>query len=208
MASQKPNNGGYVYREGTSPNTRLLNTQKVKLFSIDADTGTTPAQIGLLQSWNPTQNRSVEPHRGMGFGDQIAELGVGLTELQASCSIMMMYLKDIMQVFGYKAGSSGLMRSLKHHRWPFDVKESIVIPTFLNYQAGAAQSEDGARVILTTYEGCWMTDYSKSFNMGDTAATQDTSLMITNVFALGEFDGESDDAINEVNRSKMFALSN
>ena len=206
MASQKPKNGGYIYREGTSPNTRLLNTQKVKLFSIDADTGSTMAQIGLVQSWSPSHSRSIDPTRGIGFGDQIAELGVGVTELTAQVSIMMMYLKDIMQVFGYKAGSSGLIRSLKHHRWPFDVKESIVIPDFLNATGEGITSQDDGKVILTTYEGCWMNDYSKAFNMGDTSTTQDTSLTITNVFANTSNDGEAAGA-DETNKSNLFSLT-
>jgi len=163
----------YIYREGATPNTNLLNTQKIKLLSFDADDQGNWNQIGLLQSWNPTESRSLEPHRGIGFGDQIAEIGVGVTDLTASCSIMMMYLRDIMQVFGYKSGVSGFIRSLKHHRWPFDVREEIVIPEFV----GAATSP-----ILTIYEGCWLSDYSKSFTIGETATAQDTTMSITDIY--------------------------
>ena len=168
---------GYVYREGVSANTRLLNTQKVKVYSFDADVQGQFNQIGLVQTWNPTQTRAIEPTRGIGFGDQIAELAVGVTDLNASCTIMMMYLRDIMQVFGYKAGSSGIIRSLKHHKWPFDVKEEIVIPSFLISGGEARQN------ILTWYEGCWLSDYSKSFNIGDTSTAQDCSMMITDVYS-------------------------
>lgn len=167
----------YVYREGTTPNTRLLNTQRVRVYSFDAEEPGIFNQIGLVQSWNPSDSRTIEPHRGVGFGDQIAELGVGVTDLTASCGIMMMYLRDIMQVFGYKAGSTGLVRSLKHHRWPFDVKEEVVIPDFI-----AGESAQG-QIITTWFEGCWMTDYSRAFNIGDTAVAQDTTMQITDVYA-------------------------
>jgi hypothetical protein len=173
---------GYIYREGVSANTRLLNTQKVKVYSFDAGDATPGgfSQIGLIQTWNPTQTRAIEPVRGVGFGDQIAELAVGVTDLNASCTIMMMYLRDILQVFGYKAGASGIVRSLKHHKWPFDVKEEIVVPSFLK---SALDNPTQAATILTWYEGCWMSDYSKSFNMGDTSTAQDCSMMITDVYS-------------------------
>jgi len=173
----------YIYREGVSANTRLLNTQKVKVYSFDAE-GTGMTQIGVIQTWNPTHTKAIEPVRGIGFGDQIAELAVGVTDLNASCTIMMMYLRDIMQVFGYKGGTSGSLRSLKHHRWPFDVKEAIVIPAWIRPEVNASNKT----AILTWYEGCWLTDYSKSFNMGDTSTAQDCSMMITDVYDTPETD--------------------
>jgi len=173
----------YIYREGVSPNTRLLNPQRVRVFSIDAeDTAYQP--IGLIQTWNPSHTRAIEPVRGLGFGDQIAELAVGVTELTATATIMMMYLRDIMQVFGYKAGSSGLIRSLKHHQWPFDVYETILVPDYIKGQAkqGAAD-EGGVKIVKTWYEGCWMSDFSKTFDIGATSVTQDMSCQISDVYA-------------------------
>ncbi len=181
--------GGYLYRKGLSPNTRVLNSQKVRLFGWDAEGDGTLTQIGLIQTWNPSHTRTVEPVRGVGFGDQIAEQAVGVTELTASVTVMMMYLRDVMQIFGYKAGSSGLIRSLKHHRWPFDVQEEVVIPTFLDTEAKEGASEvsggtieDETKAVITYYEGCWMTDYSKTFDVGAASVTQDCSMNITDVF--------------------------
>lgn len=180
--------GAYLYRKGLSPNTRLLNSQKTRLFAVDADTDQLQ-QVGLVQTWNPSHTRTVEPVRGIGFGDQIAEQAVGVTELTATVSVMMMYTKDIMQIFGYKAGASGFIRSLKHHRWPFDVQEEIVLPAFLEGTATAGLTtvsgetvEGESNAIVTYYEGCWMTDYSKTFDIGATAVTQDCSINITDVY--------------------------
>jgi len=178
-----PGRDNYIYRQGATPNTRILNVQRVKLFSFDAEDQGKEAQIGLVQSWNPSHSRTIEPHRGIGFGDQIAELGVGVTDLNATVSVMMLYLRDIMQVLGYKAGTSGFIRSLKHHRWPFDVKEEISIPEFISDEATVSQGgSDGGPAVITIYEGCWMSEYSKAFTMGETATTQDTTILITDVY--------------------------
>jgi hypothetical protein len=177
------NSRGYIYNAGVSPNTRLLNPQRVRVFSIDAD-AKDYQQIGVIQTWNPSDTRAIEPVRGIGFGDQIAELAVGVTDLTATATIMMLYLKDIQQVFGYKAGSSGLMRSLKHHQWPFDVYESIIIPSFLQSSAGPGTISSGTdKVITTWYEGCWMSDFSKTFDIGATSVTQDMTCQISDVYA-------------------------
>jgi len=173
---------GYVYREGVSPNTRLLNPQRVRVFSIDAEENS--QQIGLIQTWNPSDTRAIEPVRGIGFGDQIAELAVGVTDLTATATVMMMYLRDIQQVFGYKSGSSGFIRSLKHHQWPFDVYETILIPKFIESGASSgAIDQDGGKVIKTWYEGCWMSDFSKTFDIGATSVTQDMTCQISDVYA-------------------------
>jgi hypothetical protein len=173
----------YIYREGVSPNTRLLNPQRVRVFSIDAeDSAFQP--IGLIQTWNPSDTRAIEPVRGIGFGDQIAELAVGVTDLSATATVMMMYLRDIQQLFGYKAGSSGLIRSLKHHQWPFDVYETILIPDYIKAQAKSGAVDEGSvKVVKTWYEGCWMSDFSKTFDIGATSVTQDMTCQISDVYA-------------------------
>lgn len=173
----------YIYREGVSPNTRLLNPQRVRVFSIDAEDNAWQP-IGLIQTWNPSDTRAIEPVRGIGFGDQIAELAVGVTDLTATATVMMMYLRDIQQLFGYKAGSTGLIRSLKHHQWPFDVYETILIPDYIKGQAKSGAVNDGSvKVVKTWYEGCWMSDFAKTFDIGATSVTQDMTCQISDVYA-------------------------
>lgn len=180
----------YVYQKGTSPNTSLLNSQKVKVFaSHPGGADPTANQIGLLQSWAPSQSRPTEFVRGIGYGDRVAEQSVGVTDLTGSLSIAVMYLVNMMQVLGYNAGSSGIIRSLKHHRWPFDIKEQIVIPSFISadsfsYQQGANKSTgiSGGGIIQTYYEGCWMQDYNITFEIGGSTVMQDCSVNITDVY--------------------------
>jgi hypothetical protein len=181
---------GNVYQEGVSPNTRLLNPQRVRVFAHESGSAEM-IQIGLMQTWNPSDTRTVEAVRGIGFGDQIAELAVGVTEHSATASMMMLYFKDIMQAFGYHSGVSGFIRSLKHHQWPFDVQESILIPKFLgDLNVGGEGSASGpgltgetVDIISTTYLACWMTDYSKNFDIGATSVTQDMTCQITDIYA-------------------------
>lgn len=191
---------GYIYRKGASPNTSLLNTQRVRLFGYDVEEQAV-TQIGLIQTWNPTQSRTVEPVRGIGFGDQIAELAVGVTELTASCTIVMMYVRDMFQIFGYKAGSSGLVRSLKHHRWPFDIREDILVPTI------GGQTVTTGSPIRTSYEACWFTDYSKAFNIGDTMVTQDASMSITDVFDPSQESANAEDMPDTGGTSKIYGFT-
>lgn len=183
---------GYIYTEGVAPNTRLLNPQRVKVFGYDVDSASFQ-QIGLIQTWNPSDTRAIEAVRGIGFGDQIAELAVGVTDLSATATLMMMYMKDIMQVFGYASGASGLIRSLKHHQWPFDVYEHILVPTFvgatgagLNATQQTEPSGTADQTISTIYEACWMSDYSKTFDIGATSVTQDMTCQVTDVYANSE----------------------
>lgn len=179
----------YIYQQGSTPNTSLLNSQKVKVFAAHpGGADPTANQIGLLQTWSPSQSRPTEPVRGIGHGDRVAEQSVGVTELTGSLSIAVMYLVNIMQVLGYNAGSAGIIRSLKHHRWPFDIKEQIIIPDFikkdLTYQQGSNKTSgvSNGNIIQTYYEGCWMQDYNISFEIGASTIMQDCSVNITDIY--------------------------
>jgi hypothetical protein len=179
----------YIYQQGSTPNTSLLNSQKVKVFAAHpGGADPTANQIGLLQSWNPSQSRPTEAVRGIGHGDRVSEQSVGVTDLTGSLSIAVMYLVNIMQVLGYNAGASGIIRSLKHHRWPFDIKEQIIIPNFiiansLSVAKGATKVAGAAsNIIQTYYEGCWMQDYNITFEIGGSTVMQDCSVNITDVY--------------------------
>lgn len=189
----------YIYRYGTAPNTALLNTLKVKVFSFDdtvQDSNPTMKQIGVLQEWTPADSRANTAVRSIGYGDQIAEINPGFTDITGTAGVMALYTRNIMQVFGYNAGTAGLVRSLKHHRWPFDVREEIVIPLFLSDRLGespgASQDqtggdnivlpETGSKAIMTYYEGCWMNDYGRSYAIGDVSVAESAGMIITDVY--------------------------
>ena len=177
----------YIFRKGTTPNTLSVISSKNRIFAYNS-TGT-QVQIGVIATFDPSEARTIEPIRGIGFGDQIAELVPGVTDpMTISVTRTALYLANIFQVFGYKSGMDGIARSLKHHRWPFDIRQELV------FSGLAARMADGSVVpninqvttdsldekgiyneyaIVTFFEACWISDYSVSY-ASDTAMVQET----------------------------------
>jgi hypothetical protein len=177
----------YIFRKGVTPNTLSVISSKNRIFAYNS-TGK-QVQIGVIATFDPSEARTIEPIRGIGFGDQIAELVPGVTDpMTISVTRTALYLANIFQVFGYKAGMDGIARSLKHHRWPFDIRQELV------FSALAAEMTDGSvapninqvtkdsldekginnqYAIVTFFEACWISDYSVSY-ASDTAMVQET----------------------------------
>lgn len=121
----------YIYRQGTSPNTRTAVSQKVRILTPLYGSGANQLlQIGGLSQFSPSEQRNLEPVRGVGYGDQIAEIVPSVTEpMSANIERALLYLSNLWQSFGYAGGVSGPVRSLRHHRWPFDIKMELVFST-------------------------------------------------------------------------------
>ena len=129
-----PSNGlqgsSYLYDYGTSPNTRVAVSQKVRVLAPAYGTSSALFQVGVLSSFQPSENRSVEEVRGIGFGDQIAELVPSVTTaMTASVERALLYMANLWQATGFAAGVDGPVRSLKHHKWPFDIEQQLVFST-------------------------------------------------------------------------------
>lgn len=202
----------YVYKVGTSPNTRSVVTQKVRILApaFGDETGGL-FQIGVLSNFAPTESRNIEQVRGIGFGDVVAELIPGNTEaMTAQCERTLLYLSNLWQSSGYGGGVSGPVRSLRHHRWPFDVKQEIVFSGIadkeltgdgtgsstdygsygsLAYtgatpgpsQFSAATGAGSHNVLITYYETCWWQDWSTSFQKDTAMVMESGTMMITDV---------------------------
>lgn len=133
----------YLYKYGTTPNTRTVVSQKLRVLT-PAYGQNTRNQVGVLASISFSNSRSVEPVRGIGFGDQVAELVPSVTEPPtASLSRTMLYLSNIWQAMGYAAGVDGPVRSLAHHRWPFDIEQQLVFSTLVDYDLDEASANTG-----------------------------------------------------------------
>lgn len=199
-----------IYKFGTSPNTRSVVTQKVRVLA-PAYGGKGLLQIGVLSNFGPTEQRSIEPVRGIGMGDIIAELVPGNTEpMTASVERTMLYLSTLWQSTGYAGGVSGPARSLRHHRWPFDVEQQIVFSVIadqeisgdgtgtntgfgsygsLQYQGaigGGGPLGNGAdpgshNILVTYYEGCWWGDWNTSFAKDSAMVMESGTMTITDV---------------------------
>jgi len=131
----------YLYDFGTSPNTRTAVSQKVRLLTPHYGSSAAMHQMGVVSSFNPSQSRTVEPVRGVGFGDQIAELVPSVTEpTTGSFERALLYLCNLWQATGYASGVDGPVRSLAHHKWPFDIEQQLVFSTLADIDLGAANS--------------------------------------------------------------------
>ena len=212
--SQGAATGGtsYIYRQGSSPETRTVVSQKIKIRTPHYGTGPDMKQMGLISSMSPSESRSADPVSGIGFGDTIAERVPGPTQpMDISVERTMLYLCNLWQATGYAAGISGPVRSLKHHRWPFDTEMSIVFSTLADqdlgvagtgfngkgtFQGGAnslefpAVTDDlsgkpgnqrGHTVLVTYYEGCWWTSWSVSISKDQGMVGESGTMSVTDI---------------------------
>jgi len=124
----------YLYDYGTSPNTRVAVSQKVRILTPHYGEISSMHQVGVLSEFGPSQSRSPEEIRGIGFGDKIAELVPGVTGAPTSSfNRALLYLSNMWQATGYASGVDGPVRSLAHHRWPFDVEMQLVFSSLADW---------------------------------------------------------------------------
>jgi hypothetical protein len=193
--------GTYIYRQGASPNTRVAISQKNRVFSKPFSVSN-PAlfrQVGVLSTFDYTESRAIDPVRGVGFGDRIQELVPGVTEpMGLTLNRTLLYTANIMQEIGYRAGVDGLVRSLRHHKWPFDIRSELV---FSELVTNFDQSHFGQRVngkgpiiigsgedqirnnvaLLTYFEACWLENVSISFPSDSAIVMEDAGAKATDV---------------------------
>ena len=184
----------YVHRLGVTPETASVISSKNKIYAIPADGDQTVAfQVGVLATFDPSESRTIEPVRGIGFGDHVAELVPGATEpMTLGITRTAQYLSMIFQVFGYKGGIDGIVRSLRHHKWPFDIVQEVVISRLPAVAEGRADNPDGLTIgglngeldaILTYYEGCWISDYGISYAADAALVQENVTVNVTDIIA-------------------------
>jgi hypothetical protein len=199
----------YIYRSGTAPNTRAAISQKNKIFSYMVGANAFQ-QIGVLSEFGHDESRAIDPIRGIGFGDQIAELVPGVTEpMSLTVNKTLLYAVNLFQVFGYKGGVEGLVRSLRHHRWPFDIKQELVFSELVSSDklgdldnapgtktasrqpSGGGFTTSNVRALITIFEGCWMESYNASYTSDAAIVAENSSVKVTDVIdgfsTYGEF---------------------
>jgi hypothetical protein len=216
--SGKIQGSSYIYKVGTTPNTRSVVSQKIRILAPAFGETAGLFQIGVLSNFSPSEDRQVDPVQSIGFGDIIAELVPGNTgAMTAQVERTLLYLSNIWQSTGYAGGVSGPVRSLRHHRWPFDIKQEIVFsqiadqeldPSFsgssdygaystLAYSGATNSGFEGAdgsgthNVLVTFYETCWWTNWSTGYQKDSAMVMESGNVIITDVHdgtsAYGEF---------------------
>jgi hypothetical protein len=201
-------NESYIYRRGSSPATRVAISGRNRLLSKPF-TQASPTQkfIGAVGSFDRSESRSVDPIRGIGFGDKIAENIPGMTEpMQITLNKTLLYTANIVQELGYKGGVDGLVRSLRHHKWPFDIRSELVFSELVTAQDQAAilikklssEATDPNFALITLYEACWLNSLSDSSSSDNAAIMEDASITVTDVSDGSSLYGASPDSYGEL----------
>lgn len=192
----------YIYRPGTAPNTRVATSQKNKIYTYPAGKNQFQ-QAGIITEFGIDESRGIDVARGIGMGDQIAELVPSVTETSLSATATLLYAMNLFQLMGYKAGVDGLVRSLKHHRWPFDVKQELVFSYLASLDTASADGlevsgfknaitqpqstngidvgESNIKALFTFFEGCWMESYGTSFASESGMVTNNCGIKVSDV---------------------------
>lgn len=179
----------YIYRKGSSPNTRVAISQKNRVFSRPFTTGSpTDKQVGVLSTFDYSESRAIDPVRGVGFGDKIQELVPGVTEpMTLTLNRTLLYTAGIIQEVGYRGGVDGLVRSLRQHKWPFDIRSELVFSELVTAKdAGSILvqnlgTDDPNFALLTYFEACWLNNISVSFPSDSAIVMEDASATATDV---------------------------
>jgi hypothetical protein len=189
-ASSPRDTSNYIYRMGTAPNTRAAVSQKNKVYGYMIGKKAFQ-QIGVVSEFGHDESRSIEPVRGVGFGDQVAELVPGVTEpMTLTLNKTLLYAVNLFQTLGYAGGVEGLVRSLKHHRWPFDIKQELVfseVSSAYDLQgatvkdAGTTGTATTSKALFTFFEGCWLNSYSASYTSDAAIVAENSSVTVTDV---------------------------
>jgi len=186
MARDVPTN---VYRKGASPNTRVAISQKNRVFSKPYSSGSpVEKQVGVLSTFDYSDSRAVDPVRGVGFGDKIQELVPGVTEPMAlTLNRTLLYTAGIVQEVGYRGGVDGLVRSLRHHKWPFDIRSELVFSELVSNRDFDSilfkqpATDDPNLALVTFFEACWLNSVSVSFPSDSAIVVEDAAAVCTDV---------------------------
>ena len=196
----------YIYRMGTAPNTRSAVSQKNKVYGYSVGAKAFQ-QLGAISEFGFDESRTIDPVRGVGFGDMIAELVPGVTEpMTLTLNKTLLYTANLFQMVGYKGGIDGLVRSLRHHRWPFDIKQELVFSEIAGKLDGnsvpAATIQPGTggtsgtsdniltpiTALFTYFEGCWFNSYGASFTSDAAMVSENSSVTVTDIIdGLGQY---------------------
>lgn len=192
--------GNHILNQGAMPHTRAALSSRSRVFGFLA--ANKPELVGAISSFGISSSRNLEPIRGIGLGDHIIEIVPGQSEpLSISITHFALSMEGVMQAFGYKGGVDGVVRALKHHRYPIDIKHELLVSNMpelggakatgqgsLNPPtkvAGATSknSDDLSQflALVTWYEGCWFQDYSITYPVDTAAISEEVTLLVTDV---------------------------
>jgi hypothetical protein len=202
----------YIYDYGTSAQTRTAVSQKVRILTAAHGANQT-SQVGVLSSFQYQESKTVEPVMGIGFGDKIAELVPGVTQpATASIEKTLLYLLNLWQAMGYAAGIDGMVRSLRHHRWPFDIEtqevfSSVADSELVSANVGGFGGENGqgaqAGVKRLPYPANVSGTDVEGFSRDQAIIMESGSVMITDSHDFASVYGEFMNTGNDPSRGQL-----
>lgn len=124
-----------IYVSGAMPHSRHVLSSRVRILGVkyqkENSANIKPDNyevVGAISNFQVQNNRPLEPVRGIGLGDHIMEMVPGQSEpMSLNITRAALSLSNIFQEFGYAGGVDGIVRALKHHRYPVDIKQEILV---------------------------------------------------------------------------------
>jgi hypothetical protein len=143
-----------IFSEGAMPHSRAVLSSRVRIFGVGSRNATSSGLkgtgpkgfhelVGAISSFGVSSSRNLEAVRGIGLGDHIIEMVPGQSEpLSLSITRAALAVANMFQEFGYQGGVDGLVRALKHHRYPVDIKQELLISNMAD-NIGSYSASDG-----------------------------------------------------------------
>ncbi len=188
----RDNGDTYLYRKGSSPNTRVAISQKNRVFSHPYSSSIqSQKQVGVISNFQHSETRALDPVYGVGFGDKIMEMVPGMTQpMSVTLNRTLLYTAGIVQEVGYAGGVDGLVRSLRQHKWPFDLRSELVFSELVSVRdngdinpkaVSMATDEKNRLALITLFEACWFSNLSADFQSGTAMVSENSTVMCTDV---------------------------
>lgn len=176
-------NDKFIERKHPAPQTHAAISMKNKLFAVNARDQ--HAYLGAVSRFEVNQGRSVDAVKGIGAGDNILELVPNYSDIYTfSFETTLFYLRNLFQIFGYTSGVEGLVRSLRHHKYPFDVKQELVFSEIAELEADSEfvqPSSDGHLCLVTYYEACWINSYRHGYTTDSSKVMESAEVSVTDI---------------------------
>lgn len=203
-----------ILSQGIMPHSRAVLSSRSRVFGppangalsgVNDSAGKTAMElVGAISSFGISSSRTLEVIRGIGLGDHIIEMVPGQSEpIELQITKFALSLANTFQEFGYKGGVDGLVRALKHHRYPIDIRHELLVsahPQMSRSGAGASVSkinnnkptsigrknftEDDLsdyRVLVTWFEGCWFESFNVTYPVDTAAISEESTVKVTDV---------------------------
>lgn len=176
----------FVNKRSPAVQTHAVVSMRNKIYA--ANPSGESVYLGAVSRFDLSQSRNAEAVKGIGAGDVNIELVPNFSsDYTIRIETTMFYLRNLFQLFGYKSGTEGLVRALRHHKYPFDIKQELVFSEVADLEAKGdyvQKVQDGTasfNALITWYEGNWITSYSHAFSTDTSRVVENADVAVTDI---------------------------